>query len=128
MIIAIGSDIVDIRRIENALERFGKRFAERIFTANEQVYAKGDAGKLAKRFAAKEACAKALGTGLGRVSWQDIEVLRQPGQAPRLALHGEALKRLAQITPSGKSAQLLVTLSDEYPYAQAFVVIAAADA
>jgi len=126
MILGIGNDLVDIRRIEKAFVRFGARFTGRIFTAAERKYAGQDCTRLAKRFAAKEACAKALGTGLGRISWQEIEVLRSPGGAPQIVLHGHALDRAKTLVPDGKTVQCFVSLSDEYPYAQAFVVIAAA--
>lgn len=132
MIIGTGSDIVDIRRIEKSLDRFGARFEERIFTPRERekassrskAGAKAIASTYAKRFAAKEACAKALGTGLNEgVFWQDMEVANQPGGAPTMQLTGGALKRLQSMTPAGKQAFIHVSLSDEYPYAQAHIII-----
>ncbi|HEY1878764.1 MAG TPA: holo-ACP synthase [Caulobacteraceae bacterium] len=129
MIIGIGSDITDIRRIENSLERFGERFVRRVFTEVERARAErraGPAATYAKRFAAKEACAKALGTGMRRgVFWRDMGVVNVRSGRPTLALTGGAAARLAEITPSGHTCVLHLTLSDEPPYAQAFVVIEA---
>ncbi|HEY1415225.1 MAG TPA: holo-ACP synthase [Caulobacteraceae bacterium] len=129
MIIGIGSDITDIRRIENSLERFGERFVRRVFTEVERARAErraGPAATYAKRFAAKEACAKALGTGMRRgVFWRDMGVVNARSGRPTLALTGGAAARLAEITPSGHTCVLHLTLSDEPPYAQAFVVIEA---
>jgi holo-[acyl-carrier protein] synthase len=130
MIIGIGSDIVDIRRIEQTLERFGARFLERIYTETERRKAESRAGAAAtyaKRFAAKEACAKALGTGFRKgVFFRDLGVVNLPGGKPTLALTGGAAERLAAITPAGMTAQIDLTLTDEYPLAQAFVIISAA--
>ena len=130
MIIGIGSDIVDIRRIEQTLERFGARFLERIYTETERHKAESRAGAAAtyaKRFAAKEACAKALGTGFRKgVFFRDLGVVNLPGGKPTLALTGGAAERLAAITPEGMTAQIDLTLTDEYPLAQAFVIISAA--
>jgi holo-[acyl-carrier protein] synthase len=132
MILGIGSDLVYIRRIEQALSRFGKRFENRIFTENEQKYARRSenadikfiASTYAKRFAAKEACAKALNTGFGSgVSWRDIEIVNSAGGAPEIQITGGALKILQKITPGGTIAKIFVSLSDEYPYAQAYVII-----
>ncbi len=130
MIIGLGVDICDIRRIEQSLERFGDRFTQRIFTDIER--AKADRRRLradtyAKRFAAKEACAKALGTGVPRqgVYWSDIGVVNLPSGAPTLALTGGAKRRLDMITPQGAIARLHLTLTDEHPYAQAMVMIVA---
>jgi holo-[acyl-carrier protein] synthase len=129
MIVGIGSDLIDIRRIEHSLERFGQRFVERIFTPTEQ--AKSDrrrnrAASYAKRFAAKEACAKALGTGLSRgVFWRDMGVVNLPGGQPTLRLSGGALKRLETLLPEGHVARIHLTITDEYPMAQAFVIIEA---
>ena len=127
MIIGIGNDLVDIRRIEQSLERFGDRFVQRIFTDTEQKRSDGRAARAAsyaKRFAAKEACAKALGTGLRRgVFWRDMGVINQRGGKPTLALTGGALARLQEITPAGLAAQIDLTLTDEYPLAQAIVII-----
>jgi holo-[acyl-carrier protein] synthase len=130
MIIGIGSDIVDIRRIEHTIERFGERFLERIYTAAERRKAESRtaaAATYAKRFAAKEACAKALGTGFrAGVFFRDLGVVNLPGGKPTLALTGGAAERLAAITPAGMTAQIDLTLTDEYPLAQAFVIISAA--
>ena len=129
MIIGIGSDLCDIRRIEKTLARYGKQFAERCFTETERR--KSDrranrAASYAKRFAAKEACAKALGTGLRRgVFWRDIGVVNLPTGQPTLRLTGGALARLNMITPEGRDSIIHLTITDEYPLAQAFVVIEA---
>src|SRR5579863_7099310 len=129
MIIGLGSDLADIRRIEATLERFGERFTTRIFTEVERVRSerKSDrAASYAKRFAAKEACAKALGTGLrAGVFWRDMGVVNARSGAPTLALTGGAAKRLAAMTPPGLEPQIHLTLTDDHPYAQAFVVIEA---
>lgn len=127
MIIGLGSDLIDIRRIEKSLERFGDRFTNRIFTEIEQ--AKSDRRKLraasyAKRFAAKEACSKALGTGLSRgVFWRDMGVVNLPGGKPTMALTGGAKLRLEQLTPEGQTAVVHLTITDDFPLAQAFVII-----
>jgi holo-[acyl-carrier protein] synthase len=130
MIIGIGSDIVDIRRIEHTIERFGERFLERIYTPAERRKAESRtaaAATYAKRFAAKEACAKALGTGFrAGVFFRDLGVVNLPGGKPTLALTGGAAERLAAITPAGMTVQIDLTLTDEYPLAQAFVIISAA--
>ncbi len=133
MIIGIGHDMTDIRRIEKTLQRFGSRFEDRIFTSGEQAKAKrrskggnrnGLASTYAKRFAAKEACAKALGTGFRqRVFHKDMEVVNLPSGQPTMRLTGGALKRLKAIAPKGTIASIHLTLSDEYPYAQANVII-----
>ena len=132
MIIGIGSDIVDIRRIEQTFARFGDRFLERIFTDVERAKAESRANAIAtyaKRFAAKEACAKALGTGFRKgVFFRDLGVVNLPGGKPTLALTGGAAERLAALTPAGMTAQIDLTLTDEYPLAQAFVIISAAAA
>jgi holo-[acyl-carrier protein] synthase len=129
VIIGIGNDLVDIRRIEKALERFGDRFVQRIFTETEQRRSEGRATRAAsyaKRFAAKEACSKALGTGFRRgVFWRDMGVVNLKGGKPTVALTGGALLRLEQITPPGMAAQIDLTLTDEFPLAQAFVIISA---
>ncbi|WP_421997648.1 holo-ACP synthase [Reyranella sp.] len=129
MIVGIGNDLCDIRRIEKSLERFGDRFVQRVFTQIEQQRSEARAGRAAsyaKRFAAKEACAKALGTGLRRgVFWRDMGVINQRGGKPTLALSGGALARLLEITPDGMEAQIDLTLTDEYPLAQAIVIISA---
>lgn len=129
MIIGLGNDLIDIRRIERSLERFGSRFTERIYTSVEQ--AKSDrrfnrAASYAKRFAAKEACAKALGTGLRQgVFWRDMGVVNKPSGQPTLELTGGALKRLQEITPEGCVAQIDLTITDDFPLAQAIVIITA---
>ena len=129
MILGLGSDLSDIRRIEKTLERFGERFTQRIFTETERRRSerKPDrAASYAKRFAAKEACSKALGTGFSRgVFWRDMGVANMPSGAPTMALTGGALKRLQEITPAGHRAVVHVTLTDDHPYAQAFVIIEA---
>jgi holo-[acyl-carrier protein] synthase len=129
MIIGIGSDLVDVRRIERVLERHGERFLARIFTATERERAERRANRAetyAKRFAAKEACSKALGTGLNRgVYWRDMGVVNLPSGRPTIRLTGGALQRLAAITPAGHQAQIDLTLTDEGPLAQAFVIISA---
>jgi len=129
MILGIGSDLTDIRRIQSSLDRFGDRFTHRLFTALERARSerKADrAGSYAKRFAAKEACAKALGTGLSQgVFWCDMGVANLPTGQPTLALTGGAAARLAAMTPPGLTAKVHLSLTDDYPYAQAFVVIEA---
>ena len=129
MIIGIGNDLVDIRRIEKSLERFGDRFVQRVFTEIEQRRSEGRATRAAsyaKRFAAKEACSKALGTGLRRgVFWRDMGVVNLKGGKPSMALTGGALARLKELTPAGMSPQIDLTLTDEFPLAQAFVIISA---
>ena len=129
MIVGIGSDLIDIRRVEKTLERHGSRFTTRIFTEIEQR--KSDrrhqrAASYAKRFAAKEACAKALGTGLSQgVFWRDMGVVNLPGGAPTMHLTGGALQRLRTLVPSGFEPRIHVTITDDHPLAQAFVVIEA---
>ena len=129
MIIGIGSDLVDVRRIQRTLERHGERFVARIFTPLERTTAERRARRsetYAKRFAAKEACAKALGTGLrAGVFWRDMGVVNLPSGRPTMKLTGGALTRLQAITPAGCEARIDVTISDEGPIAQAFVVITA---
>ncbi len=129
MILGLGSDLIDIRRIERSLERFGTRFTDRIFTDIEQAKSdrrKERAASYAKRFAAKEACAKALGTGLARgVFWRDMGVVNLPGGAPTMALTGGALQRMEAMTPEGHSARIHVSITDDFPLAQAFVIIEA---
>ena len=129
MILGIGSDLIDIRRIEATLERFGPRFVERIFTPLEQEKSERRANRAesyARRFAAKEACAKALGTGLRRgVFWRDMGVVNLPGGRPTLQLTGGALVRLNALLPPGTEARIDVSLTDEPPLAQAVVIISA---
>jgi len=132
MIIGLGSDIVDVRRIKEVLDRHGNRFLDRCFTPVERAKADRRARRIetyAKRFAAKEACAKALGTGLaGGVFWRDMGVVNLPGGRPTMQLTGGALKRLQAITPQGCEARIDVTITDEGPTAQALVVISAVPA
>ena len=127
MIIGIGNDLIDIRRIERTLERFGDRFIERIFTPLERQKADRRRNRVetyAKRFAAKEACSKALGTGFRRgVYWRDLGVINLPGGKPSMELTGGALKRLQELTPPGMKAQIDLTLTDEPPLGQAVVII-----
>ena len=129
MILGIGSDLCDIGRIARVLERFGERFTHRIFTEGERARSdrrKARPASYARRFAAKEACAKALGTGLSRgVFWRDMEVVNLPGGRPTLRLSGGARARLDAMTPDGHEAVLHVSLTDDPPVAQAFVVIEA---
>ncbi|MEA2975773.1 MAG: holo-[acyl-carrier protein] synthase [Alphaproteobacteria bacterium] len=129
MILGIGSDLIDIRRIEKTIERHGERFIGRIFTPTERAKAERRANRIdtyAKRFAAKEACAKALGTGLRLgVFWRDMGVVNLPSGRPTIRLTGGALKRLQAITPEGFEARIDVTLTDEGPMAQALVIISA---
>jgi len=131
VIIGIGSDLSDIRRIEKSLERCGERFTQRVFTETERVRSerKPDrASSYAKRFAAKEACAKALGTGLkGGVHLRDMGVVNLRSGKPTMALTGGAAARLAKITPEGKISVIHLSLTDDHPYAQAFVIIEATD-
>lgn len=134
MIIGTGSDICDIRRIEKALAKHGERFENRVFTSTEQAKARARKGAgrnstastYAKRFAAKEACGKALGTGIGngsKIYWKDIEVVNLPTGKPTLKLSANAKRALEYLTPKGMRADIQVTLVDEYPMAQALVII-----
>jgi holo-[acyl-carrier protein] synthase len=129
LILGIGSDLTDIRRIAETLERFPGRFESRVYTEVEQLRSerKPDrAASYAKRFAAKEACAKALGTGMRRgVFWKDMGVINARSGQPTLALTGGAAVRLAEMTPPGARAVIHLSLTDDHPYAQAFVVIEA---
>ena len=130
MIIGLGQDMCDIRRIERSLEEFGDRFTHRVFTETERRLAdrrRQRAATYAKRFAAKEACAKALGTGVPRrgVHWQHMGVVNLPSGRPTFALTGGAAERLAKLTPPGMTAVIHLTITDEYPYAQAQVIIEA---
>ena len=132
MILGVGTDIVDARRIERLIDAYGARFLRRIFTAGEIEKAmersearKGRVGTLAKRFAAKEACFKALEARVNGFSWQDVEVVNLPSGKPGILLRGGAQTALEQRVPLGMAAQIDLSLSDEYPYAQAFVVISA---
>ena len=127
MIIGIGNDLIDIRRVEKTLERHPERFVNRVFTEIERV--KSDrrlnrAASYAKRFAAKEACSKALGTGIARgVFWRDMGVVNLPGGKPTMALTGGAAERLATMTPAGHEADIHLTITDDFPLAQAIVII-----
>lgn len=129
MIIGIGNDLIDIRRVERTLQRFGDRFVARCFTETERLRSEGRANRAAsyaKRYAAKEACSKALGTGFRRgVFWRDLGVVNLRGGKPTMYLTGGAAKRLVEITPPGMVAQIDVTLTDEPPLAQALVIITA---
>ena len=129
MILGIGSDICDVRRIAKVIERHGDRFIDRVFTPAERAKAEGRRNRVetyAKRFAAKEACAKALGTGLrAGVWWRDIGVVNLPGGRPTLQLTGGAKRRLAAMTPKGYEARVDLTMTDEGPTAEALVIISA---
>ena len=129
MIVGLGSDLTDIRRIADSLDRFGDRFTQRCFTEIERARSErkpDKAASYAKRFAAKEACAKALGTGMrGSVYWRDMGVVNLPSGQPTLALTGGAAERLAALTPPGHSVNIHLSLTDDHPYALAFVVIEA---
>jgi holo-[acyl-carrier protein] synthase len=132
MIVGIGNDIVDIRRIEATIERFGDRFINRVFTDIER--AKSDrratrAASYAKRFAAKEACSKALGTGFRKgVFWRDMGVVNEPSGRPTMVLTGGAKQRLDDLTGAGRVSSIHLTITDEFPYAQAVVIISIGDA
>ena len=129
MIIGLGNDVINIRRIERTLERFGSRFVDRIFTDVEQR--KSDrranrAASYAKRFAAKEACSKALGTGFrAGVYWRDLGVVNMPSGKPTMKLTGGAARRLEELVPKGMTAQIDLTITDDDPTAQAIVLISA---
>ena len=129
MILGLGNDLIDIRRIEKTIQKHGERFLARVYTDIER--AKSDrraarAASYAKRFAAKEACAKALGTGLNQgVYWRDMGVVNLPGGKPTMRLTGGALKRLEKITPTGHQVQIDLTITDDFPLAQAIVIISA---
>ena len=133
MILGLGNDLIDIRRIEKTIAAHGDRFLNRIYTDIERAKSErragtqvGRAASYAKRFAAKEACAKALGTGLNQgVYWRDMGVVNLPGGKPTMALTGGALKRLEKITPPGHRAQIDLTITDDFPLAQAIVIISA---
>jgi len=129
MIIGIGSDLIDIRRIEKTIARYGNRFIERIYTPLERKKAASRADGIptyAKRFAAKEACSKALGTGIRRgVFFCDMGVVNLPSGQPTMALTGGALKQLQAMIPAGKTARIHLSITDDYPLAQAFVIIEA---
>ncbi len=126
MIIGIGTDLCDIRRIEKTIEKFGDRFLNRVFTKAERAYCDAKSGRAsyyAKRFAAKEAAAKALsGANTGHLTWQDVEVKNDPSGRPVIYLYCGAKERLESLTPHGMNAHIQLSLSDDYPYAQAFVI------
>jgi holo-[acyl-carrier protein] synthase len=132
MILGIGSDLIDIRRIERTLDRFGERFVERIFTPVERARAekrRDRAATYAKRFAAKEACSKALGTGFrAGVFWRDMGVINLPGGRPTMTLTGGAARRLEALLPPGTTARIDVSITDEPPMAHVIVVISAVPA
>jgi holo-[acyl-carrier protein] synthase len=129
MILGIGADLANIERIEGTLERFGRRFVERVFTETEQAISERRAGRAAsyaRRWAAKEACSKALGTGLRMgIAWKDMGVVNLRGGQPTMVLTGWAADRLTEMTPPGHEASIHVSLTDDHPWAQAFVVIEA---
>jgi len=129
MILGLGNDIIDIRRVERIIERYGDRFLSRVFTDIERWKSDGRAGRAAsyaKRFAAKEACAKALGTGFRQgVFWRDMGVVNLPSGRPTLELTGGALKALAELTPEGCQVRIDLTITDDFPMAQAIVIISA---
>lgn len=131
MIVGLGSDLIDIRRVEKTIERYGERFTARCFTDIER--AKSDrrrnrAASYAKRFAAKEACSKALGTGIAQgVFWKDMGVVNLPGGKPTMKLTGGAGAALARLIPAGHEARIHITITDDYPLAQAFVIIEAVE-
>jgi holo-[acyl-carrier protein] synthase len=129
MILGIGSDLIDIRRIERMLDAYGERFIARIFTDEERRRSERRANRAAsyaKRYAAKEACSKALGTGFrAGIYWRDLGVVNLPSGQPTLVLTGGALKRLEAMTPAGMAAKIELTLTDEIPLASALVVITA---
>ena len=127
MIIGIGNDLIDISRIQKVIDRFGERFISRIFTEQEQKKSERRhlrVASYAKRFAAKEACSKALGTGFRKgVFWHDMGVVNLPSGKPTMKLTGGALRRLKEITPEGQTAQIDLTITDELPMAEAMVII-----
>jgi holo-[acyl-carrier protein] synthase len=129
MIIGIGNDIIDIRRVERTIDRYGERFLDRIFTPLERKKSDGRAARAAsyaKRFAAKEACAKALGTGFRQgVFWRDMGVVNLPSGRPTLELTGGAAQALARLTPEGHEVRIDLSITDDFPSAQAIVIISA---
>ena len=129
MIIGLGNDMIDIRRVERTIERYGERFLERVFTATERLKSEGRAARAAsyaKRFAAKEACAKALGTGFRQgVFWRDMGVVNLASGRPTLELTGGAAKALARLTPDGHEVRIDLSITDDFPTAQAIVIISA---
>jgi len=129
MILGLGNDIIDIRRVERTIDRYGDRFLSRVFTDIERSKSDGRAGRAAsyaKRFAAKEACAKALGTGFRQgVFWRDMGVVNLPSGRPTLELTGGALQALVDLTPEGHAARIDLSITDDFPMAQAIVIISA---
>ena len=129
MIIGLGNDMIDIRRVERTIERYGDRFISRVFTDLERIKSDGRAmraASYAKRFAAKEACAKALGTGFRHgVFWRDMGVVNLPSGRPTLELTGGALKVLVDLIPEGHDVRIDLTITDDFPMAQAIVIISA---
>jgi holo-[acyl-carrier protein] synthase len=129
MIIGLGNDIIDIRRVERTIERYGERFLSRIFTETERLKSENRAGRAAsyaKRFAAKEACAKALGTGFRHgVFWRDMGVVNLPSGRPTLQLTGGAARALQLLTPEGHDVRIDLSITDDFPTAQAIVIISA---
>jgi holo-[acyl-carrier protein] synthase len=129
MILGLGNDIIDIRRVERTIERYGDRFLSRVFTDIERRKSDGRAGRAAsyaKRFAAKESCVKALGTGFRQgVFWRDMGVVNLPSGRPTLELTGGALQALAELTPEGHEVRIDLTITDDFPMAQAIVIISA---
>jgi holo-[acyl-carrier protein] synthase len=129
MIIGIGNDMIDIRRVERTIERYGERFLQRVFTETERRKSDGRAmraASYAKRFAAKEACAKALGTGFQQgVFWRDMGVVNLPSGRPTLELTGGAARALARLTPEGHEVRIDLSITDDFPTAQAIVIISA---
>jgi holo-[acyl-carrier protein] synthase len=129
MIIGLGNDMIDIRRVERTIERYGERFLERVFTEAERLKSDGRAmraASYAKRFAAKEACAKALGTGFRQgVFWRDMGVVNLPSGRPTLELTGGAARVLARLTPQGHEVRIDLSITDDFPTAQAIVIISA---
>ncbi len=129
MIIGLGNDIIDIRRVERTIERYGERFLARVFTETERLKSDNRAGRAAsyaKRFAAKEACAKALGTGFRQgVFWRDMGVVNLPSGRPTLQLTGGAAKALERLTPEGHEVRIDLSITDDFPAAQAIVIISA---
>jgi holo-[acyl-carrier protein] synthase len=129
MIIGLGNDVIDIRRVERTIERYGERFLARVFTETERLksdYRAGRAASYAKRFAAKEACAKALGTGFRQgVFWRDMGVVNLPSGRPTLQLTGGAARALERLTPEGHEVRIDLSITDDFPTAQAIVIISA---
>ena len=132
MILGLGNDLIDIRRVEKIIDKYGERFLKRIFTDVEREKSERRAGRIAsyaKRFAAKEACSKALGTGLAQgVTWRDMGVVNLPSGQPTLVLEGRAREHLQAMVPHGMKARIDLTITDDFPLAQAIVIISAVPA